>query len=265
MRIKFSFMLPFLLFSFISTVSVAQRDLGEALLLASPETIQADAELKSHMDFLAENAITEHCAVCHGTDLTGKTGVPNLVDFDWLWGVTGFEMTQSEAVFEIMQTILYGVRSQACPDSIKRYGACPDTRYSEMPAYSTLEMTDEQITGLVDYVYSLAEADHDAAAVENVSGLMEICVECHGEVGMGYKPFGGPDLTDDIWLFGISREQVLDVIANGRTESCPAWSTTLDAATIKALAVTIYNRSMGYKLTGNLSVPGSPFTLATIS
>ena len=53
-------------------------------------------------------------------------------------------------------------------------------------------------------------------------------------------------MTDSTWLFGDSREQVYDVIANGRTESCPAWSTTLDAATIKALAVTIYNRSMGY-------------------
>lgn len=155
-------------------------------------------------------------------------------------------MTQSEAVFEIMQTILYGVRNLDCPDSIKRYGACPDTRFSQMPAYNDLGFTDEQLNGLVDYVYSLTGENHDAEAVENVSGLLEICAECHREDGMGYKPFGGPDLTDDIWLFGNSREQVLDVIANGRTESCPAWSATLDAATIKALAVTIYNRSMGY-------------------
>ena len=246
MRKKSPFILSFLLFSIITTVSFAQRDLGEALLLASPDSIQADAELKLHMDSLAEEAITEHCAACHGIDLAGKTGVPNLVDFDWMWGVSGFEMTQSEAVFEIMQTILYGVRSLDCPDSIKRYGACPDTRFSQMPAYSDLNFTDEQLNGLVDYVYSLSGATHDSEAVDNVSGLTGICVECHGDEGGGYKAFGGPDLTDDIWLFGNSREQILDVIANGRTESCPAWSTTLDVATIKALAVTIYNRSMGY-------------------
>jgi cytochrome c oxidase cbb3-type subunit 3 len=138
--------------------------------------------------------------------------VPNLIDFDWLWEVTGFEMTQTEAVFEIMQTILYGVRSQDCPESIKRYGVCPDMRFSQMPAYSDLGLTDEQLNGLVDYVYSLTGANHDAGAVENISGLTGICVECHGDEGGGYKAFGGPDLSDDIWLFGDSREQVLDFI-----------------------------------------------------
>ncbi|MDG2177014.1 MAG: hypothetical protein P8M72_12920 [Gammaproteobacteria bacterium] len=85
MRKEFPFILC-CMFSLISTMTFAQRDLGEALLLASPDSIQADAGLKSHMDSLAEEAITEHCAACHGSDLTGKTGVPNLVDFDWMWG-----------------------------------------------------------------------------------------------------------------------------------------------------------------------------------
>jgi len=44
--------------------------------------------------------------------------------------VTGYEMTQSEGVFEIMQTVLYGVRNQDCAEDIKRYGGCPDTRFS---------------------------------------------------------------------------------------------------------------------------------------
>ena len=224
----------------------AQENLDEALLLASPDAIQANAELKGYMENLAQTAISDHCADCHGADLTGQSGVPNLVDFDWIWGVTGFEMTQSEAVFEIMQTILYGVRNQDCPDEMKRYGGCPDTRFSQMPGYGQLGFTEDQLNGLVDYVYSLAGMAHDATAVKNSASLIPLCTECHGEGGSGYKAFGGPDLTDSIWLFGSGREEVYDVIANGRTESCPAWNTTLDAATIKALSVYIYNQYMGY-------------------
>lgn len=230
----------------LAPCSFAQSSLDEKLLLASPDVIAADAELTAHMEGLAQTAINDHCAACHGADLTGQTGVPNLVDFDWIWGVTGFEMTQAEAVFEIMQTILYGVRNVDCPDDIKRYGGCPDTRFSQMPAYTELNFTEAQLNGMVDYVYSLAGRDHDAVAVEQVAGLTELCVECHGDTGAGYKPFGGPDLTDDVWLFGDSRELVMDVIANGRTESCPAWNTVLSASSIKALSVYIYNQSMGY-------------------
>ena len=235
-----------LLFTLVGGQSVmGQADLDERLVLASPDAIQADTQLKAHMTSLAEMAVREHCAGCHGIDLAGRPGVPNLVDFDWLWGVSGFEMTQSEAVFEIMQTILYGVRNADCPDDLKRYGGCPDTRFSQMPGYGELGFTEVQLNGLVDYVYSLSGQDHDAAAVENVAGLTSLCAECHGDDGTGYKPFGGPDLSDDVWLFGSSRDVVYDVIANGRTESCPAWSNRLDSATIKALSVYIYNRYMG--------------------
>lgn len=235
-----------LLLILVSQAAFAQRDLDEALLVASPDMIAADAELKGHMESLAKGAVINHCAACHGENLAGQSGVPNLVDYDWIWGVTGFEMTQSEAVFKIMQTILYGVRNTQCPDEIKRYGACPDTRFSQMPAYSELGFSEQQLNDLVDYVYSISGDDHDTNAVQRVAGLSPLCAECHGDDGTGYKDFGGPDLSDDIWLFGSGRDEVYDVIANGRTESCPAWSQTLNAATIKALSVYIYNQSMGY-------------------
>lgn len=224
----------------------AQSDLDDRLVLASPDVIAATPALKARMESLAQSAIAEHCAACHGADLTGRIGVPNLVDFDWNWGMTGFEMTQAEGVFEIMQTILYGVRNTNCDDDLKRYGGCPDTRYSQMPSYRDLDLTEDQLNGLVDYVLILVGKSHDAAAVEGVANLVELCAECHAEDGSGYKPFGGPNLTDDVWLFGDSREQIFDVIARGRVESCPAWADTLSAAEIKALSVYIYNQSMGY-------------------
>ena len=231
---------------FFAQATLAQGDLDQKLLLASPDAIQADAALTSRMQALATGAINDHCAACHGADLTGQLGVPNLVDFDWNWGPTGYEMTQAEGVFKIMQTVLYGVRNQDCDDSIKRYGACPDTRFSQMPAYKDLEMTDQQINDLVDWVYSKAGMDHDMTAVGRATKDAGLCTECHAEDSMGYKDFGGPNLTDDVWLFGSSRDQVFDVIAHGRTGQCPAWAATLDAVTIKALSVYIYQKYMGY-------------------
>lgn len=227
-------------------VALAQNSLDDRLVLASPDAIAADPALTSHLQALASAAIADHCAACHGDDLTGRNGVPNLVDFDWNWGVTGFELTQAEGVFEVMQTILYGIRNTECADDIKRYGACPDTRFSQMPGYGELGFTEAQLNGLVDFVLGLAGETHDAAAAGSVSNLTGLCAECHGDDSTGYKPFGGPDLTDDVWLYGKSRDALYDVIANGRMGTCPAWSTVLSPAQVKALAVTIYQQSMGY-------------------
>jgi cytochrome c oxidase cbb3-type subunit III len=67
-------------------------------------------------------------------------------------------------------------------------------------------------------------------------------VECHGPEGRGYKPYGGPDLTDDIWIYGGDRGAITASIAAGRMGRCPAWVDKLDAPTIKSLAVYIWRR-----------------------
>lgn len=241
---------PFLLVLFVAVcvpgALFAQSALDESLLLASPTTVEADPALLAHMTTLAESAYGRHCVGCHGADFAGGPGIPNLIDYDWLWGVSGSEPTASEPVFEIMQTILYGIRDRACDDAVKRYGACPDTRYSEMPAYRELGFNDAQIEDLVDYVLMLSGQEHNAAAVERAAGTAVLCVECHGVDGYGYKPFGGPDLTDSIWLYGGTRASIRDSIANGRLGSCPPWAGTLNAVTIKALALYLYRESQGY-------------------
>ena len=68
------------------------------------------------------------------------------------------------------------------------------------------------------------------------------CTECHGAKGTGYKPYGGPDLTDKIWLYGGDRASITASISAGRMGRCPAWVGKLDAATIKAIAVYLWNR-----------------------
>jgi cytochrome c oxidase cbb3-type subunit 3 len=172
--------------------------------------------------------------------------IPNLADYDWLWGITGSEPTASEPMFEIMQTILYGIRDRDCADAVKRYGACPDTRYSEMPAYKALDFSDRDIDDLVQYVLMLSAQDFDATAVERAAPHAMLCAECHGPDSYGYKPYGGPDLTDAVWLYGGTAEKIRETIANGRLGTCPPWASKLDAVTIKALSVYLYRKSQGY-------------------
>lgn len=231
--------LSVLLLVLLSVGRLQAQSLDERLLLASPDMIAADEALSARVNELAEPAIENHCAECHGENLQGQPGVPNLTDWNWLWGITGQETTSVEPVHAIMQTILYGVRNEDCPDDIKRYGACPDTRFSQMPGYG--EVWDEQrISDLTELVLDMSGQEADTEAVARAQEDWRVCTECHGEDGWGHVPFGGPNLRDDIWLYGVSRDVIHDVIANGREGQCPAWHDTLDYVTVKALAVYIY-------------------------
>ena len=225
------------------TPSVAER-----VAAASPYAIKADAEADAFVTATAEKAYAGNCAGCHGADMHGKAGVPDLTDFEFIWGITGEETSDVGPVAELEQTIRYGVRNQDCPAVHDQalYGDCPDTRYSEMPAFAALgTLTGEQVRDMTEYVLSLSRQQADAAAAAR--GKMEFsqCVECHGPEGMGYKPYGGPDLTDDVWIYGKDRGSITASISAGRMGRCPAWVNKLDAATIKSLAVYIWRKVQG--------------------
>jgi cytochrome c oxidase cbb3-type subunit 3 len=238
-----------LLIAFLLAAPAFAQDedaLRERLLVASATTIGNEPQLLALATTLAESAITEHCAACHGATLEGGKGVPSLVDYEWIWGIAGDEISATDPVHKIMQTVLYGIRDRDCPEETKSYGACPDTRYSEMPAYRMLGLTDAQLNDITEYVLSLSGQDHDAAAVGRAAAYTGSCVECHGEGGLGYLAYGGPDLTDDIWLYGGSREEIFASVADGRMGYCPPYWDKLDAATIKALGVYLFRRYTGY-------------------
>jgi cytochrome c oxidase cbb3-type subunit 3 len=220
---------------------------AERVVIASPYAIKADAAAAAFVTATAEKAYAENCASCHGADMHGKPGVPDLIDYEFIWGITGEETSDVGPVAELEQTIRYGVRNQDCPAVHDQalYGDCPDTRYSEMPAYATLGLTGEQIRDMTEYVLSLSGQQADAAAVERAKKDSGQCVECHGPDGRGYRPYGGPDLTDDIWIYGGDRGAITASIAAGRMGRCPAWVDKLDAATIKSLALHIWRKIQG--------------------
>jgi len=230
----------------VASTNAAAQSVAERVVIGSPYAIKADAEADAWVKTTAEKAYAANCASCHGADMHGKAGVPDLLDYEFIWGVTFEETSDVGPVAEIEQTIRYGVRNQDCPavTSQAQYGDCPDTRYSEMPGFAAQgTLTVDQIRDVTEYVLALSKQDHDtAAAARGEKDFATACVECHASTGMGFKPYGGPDLTDDVWIYGGDRAAITASIAAGRMGRCPAWVGKLDAATIKALAVYIWRR-----------------------
>jgi len=164
----------------------------------------------------------ENCVPCHGSGGAGAPGYPVLADDDWIWGGT---------LDDIYTTISYGVRSDH-----------DDTRYSEMPAFGADEILEPaQISAVADYVLSLSGAG--AANAEGQEIFAEQCVGCHGEDGKGMPEVGAPNLTDNIWLFGGSKDAVVGQITKPRQGVMPPWVDRLDDAAIKEAA--IYVHSLG--------------------
>ena len=69
------------------------------------------------------------------------------------------------------------------------------------------------------------------------------CVACHGEDGSGLQEFGAPNLTDQIWLYGGERAEIIAQINTPQHGVMPAWTDRLEDTTIKML--TVYVHSLG--------------------
>ena len=133
--------------------------MAERVVIDSPYAIRVDPEASAFVTANAEKAVKQHCAACHGADLRGKLGVPNLIDYEFMWGITFEEASDVGPVSSLEQTIRYGIRNQDCPavTALAQYGDCPDTRYSEMPGFLAQgTLTADQIRDLTEYVVKLS-------------------------------------------------------------------------------------------------------------
>jgi len=170
-------------------------------------------------------AFKVNCVQCHGAGAAGSAGFPNLNDDDWLWGGD---------LKAIEFTLTHGVRQ---PDD-------DQTRFSQMPAFGRDGiLTPAQVGQVADYVLSLS-----GKARANATGAQlfaDNCAVCHGADGKGSRIVGAPNLADAIWLYGGSRDQVVQQIANGRNGVMPAWGSRLDPVTIKMLAAYVHSLGGG--------------------
>lgn len=112
------------------------------------------------------------------------------------------------------------------------------------PAHQPGVVTSALIPGLD---HSLVTIDPRAAAYyDNAAAVVEgmrlyhqyNCVGCHSNGGGGM----GPDLMDDVWIYGGRLEQIHDTIVQGRPAGMPAWGGKIPDQQIWQIAA--YVRSM---------------------
>jgi cytochrome c oxidase cbb3-type subunit 3 len=200
------------------------------LSTASLDEIKANPVLARIAQARGKAAFATNCEPCHGQGGAGAAGgYPNLADDDWLWG---------GKLADIEQTLKHGIR----------WTAAAETRVGEMLAFGrTGVLKRDEIEQVVEFTRSLAKLD--VAAGANLAKGKELwaanCAACHGDEGKGNKDLGAPDITDAIWLYGSSRQAMVETVTNGRAGIMPAWSGRLDPVTIKALSVYVHGLGGG--------------------
>jgi len=176
------------------------------------ETLAADADARK----LGASLYAGYCTTCHGSDARGATGYPNLTDGDWIWGNSEAQITASIA----------------------------NGRTAIMPQLAPALGGDAGVDNMVRYVRSLSGMiEADAATLTAQPLFVALCGACHNADGGGNPLLGGPNLTDDVWLYGSSDVDVRTTIVSGRNGVMPAHGEFLGEKRTKILAAYVASLS----------------------
>ena len=143
-------------------------------------------------------------------------GFPNLTDADWQWGGT------EDAIY----TSIYSGRQAV------------------MTPWAQVLGSDEAVENMVTYVRSLSGLEEAGeAAMSAQTQFTTFCAACHMPTGTGNPMLGAPNLTDDTWLYGSSRETIRETIEKGRQGQMPSHGDLLGEDRTKILAAYVYSLS----------------------
>ncbi|WP_282158434.1 cytochrome-c oxidase, cbb3-type subunit III [Shimia thalassica] len=217
----------------IDTAAAKLAPINAKLEAAELTSISGDAELNAYAVSAGAAVFKTWCAQCHGSGAAGAVGYPNLLDNDWLWGGD---------IEAIHTTVSHGIRNEDDDDA----------RYSEMPAFGEM-LEPEEIVQVVNFVMTLSgEEANDASMVEAGAVVFEDnCSSCHMEDGTGDREQGAPNLTDAIWLYGGSYEDITETVNYSRYGVMPPWSREaseagrLTEAQIRAVSVYVHQLGGG--------------------
>ena len=167
---------------------------------------------------IGQRLFSQNCAQCHGSDTRGGQGFPNLTDNDWLYGGTPDK---------IKETLLYG-------------------RVAAMPPWGDA-LGEQGIKEMTAHVLSLSGRTVNQKDAAAGAAKFAMCAACHGADGKGSVahnlPFGAPNLTDNIWLYGGSKRAVEETLINGRAGVMPAWKDILGEDKVHLLTAYVYSLS----------------------
>ena len=187
------------------------RDMRDRYLALPIEEIAQDPAVRK----MGMRMFSNNCAQCHGSDAKGAYGFPNLTDGDWLWGGT--------------------------PEAIKE--TLVNGRQAAMPAWGSI-LGDQGIAETTAYVMSLSGRTVDQGLAEaGAKHYQTYCAACHLADGTGNQALGAPNLTNGIWLYGGSAEQIAHTLRAGRNGVMPAFKNTLSEDKIHILTAYVYGLS----------------------
>ncbi len=163
---------------------------------------------------VGQRLFLQNCSQCHGSDARGGRGFPNLTDSEWQWG---------GAPDQIKTTIMGG-------------------RQGIMAAWGEI-LGQDGVKEVASYVLSLSGRKVDLVEAKKGEARFAMCAACHGPDAKGGIAFGAPDLTNNIWLYGGSRQVVEQTITHGRHGVMPAWKDILGEDKVHLLASYVYSLS----------------------
>ena len=226
----------------MKTAQAARAGVLQQIAITPIQSLPAKPELMQAAVAGGRAAFRVNCVQCHGAGAAGVPGLyPNLNDDDWLWGGN---------LVEIERTIVHGIR-QPGDDQ---------TRVSVMPSFGRDGMlTPTQIDEVVSHVRTLSGKEKPgAASARGAQTFADNCAACHGPQGQGDRQFGAPNLSDQIWLYGGSREKIAASIHAAHAGVMPSWGQRLDPVTIKMLAAYVHSLGGGEDFA---AVPAAPETI----
>ncbi|WOJ93899.1 cytochrome-c oxidase, cbb3-type subunit III [Congregibacter variabilis] len=187
------------------------RAMRDKYLAMSIEEIYQDPKVRK----MGMRIYGNNCSQCHGLDAAGALGFPNLADDDWLYG---------GSADAIKHTLVNG-------------------RRAAMPPWESI-LGEDGIAEATAYVLSLNSREADPKLVQaGEKHYQTYCVACHGPEAKGNTLMGAPNLTNGIWLYGGSQEQIAHSLRVGRNGVMPAFANTLSEDKIHLVAAYIYGLS----------------------
>ncbi|MDO4694835.1 MAG: cytochrome-c oxidase, cbb3-type subunit III [Eikenella sp.] len=169
---------------------------------------------------IGKHLFDTYCIQCHGSDAKGQRGFPDLTDHDWLWG--------------------------GSPEQIKE--SIAKGRVGIMAAWGP-QLGEEGVKNAAQYVLSLSNPGNpnlDPARVKRGEAVFHgppaNCFVCHGDKGQGVLG-AGPNLSDDVWLWGNSEKAIMETITNGRHNQMPAWEGFLNDDKIHILTAYVWGKA----------------------
>ncbi len=209
-----------------------RHEVQHEILAADPELLLTRPDLRQVALDGGRAVYRARCAACHGDRGRGGglSGVPDLTDDDLLYG-TG-------KVAEIEDIVRFGIRA----------GNKRGWNLAVMPAYASAvpykaeplpPQTPQQVEELTQFLLSFTGRASDRSSAIRGKDLFQHgagCWDCHSSDAGGDAAIGAPTLSDNVWLYGGTHDDIYRSIAYGRAGVSPAFGHILKPLEITEVA-----------------------------